>query len=601
MSRRPCSSVRLMMTLKHNGDVKRLTVVDESKPLIVVDGLQLGRPAETLAQRRFTPDGMSGPTAVCSTPPTEMLGSRRTSGSHLGQSSDEDPSTAALESMKHTPINYSDDTTNSLNTMARTTAASDANEVGPPSATSSVDEVAYYPPTIYFPHHPPDLSVQSLLSLIRVPGGRIRHVQVGNKARKTSVTFAETSAHNTFLENVYHGLFRAPWLTPSTLRVGRAKKRESIGEDGMAWATRVLIIQGLDDDHMKIDAILEDLSLTSGGWHYGIEKTMRACAANLAVLHFTQISFTSIADAVHAKETLETHELVATKYREGRLWYGHDECSTTGQPLPLLRIIDLRGGGRGEDVNITIVPPALAAPSQVLPARPKAGRSTAASPPVVRIGRGLCPVTPFACHHHGIFVRQVPDRITYPDLFGAIAGGRVRRAHIFRPTAQMPNKMVFAAVFFTDEVAAANILARITSRHGLYIPAFEKRYNTTAYVAPPGTNSDREQIPRDSTRIVSITFDDLDANQGISAARIQTTVRSACQVVLDVQDIKMVVKSSGSATDTTHRLRKCVIELTSIHEAMVIKDALAQVHVTGSTRIIRYERDPCARSIGHMR
>ncbi|KAI9883334.1 MAG: hypothetical protein M1823_004905 [Watsoniomyces obsoletus] len=210
-------------------------------------------------------------------------------------------------------------------------------EVDPPASSSGtggpVSEVPrdlHTQMAIDFTNVPADLSVRSLLGAIRVPDGRLRVVAINIPGRQARIVFAEMSAHETFMRNIYEGTWRFPGAETPHIRVIQEEVPIPRGDEASPNTTRVLMIRSPPGEQRALPTVLEDLRTTAHDWRYDIEKAIHGEDGEGNLGRFVCIYFGSIQDAVHAKKALCLHSSVAFKYGGSRFSYGYDDCSTTG-------------------------------------------------------------------------------------------------------------------------------------------------------------------------------------------------------------------------------------------------------------------------------
>lgn len=484
----------------------------------------------------------------------------------------------------------------------------------------------YSPPAIYISDLPADITHQAFFYLIRVPNGRIRLAQVGGQPHQTKIHFAEISGHNMFLQMAYEGLLKGPGKTPLHIRINRSEILESEGEEAMPCTTRVIRIRGLLTADMTLNGVIRDLGTASAGWQYTFEKALHVRVGQTNTFGVILLCFTGIGDAVRARQALTTAEAVAQKYKNAEVSYGHDECSTTGNPIVFLRILD--------KCHVVVDPKAdhLTSPGGLVPVRNSAwGRykekpswdlpapklplsaqheaktspkSLSVSMPChVDIKTGKLPLPPFPYHRHGIFILQVPSTVAHTDVLEGIRGGKVRRVTIFRPGIHVKGTATYVAVFFTTEEAAQRVQTRAESQKGIMIPLFGKRYKSIPYCSPSKSYPRKETYSDGASRVVSITFEDLPTNENITFNYVQELVWQQAKIEIGVRNLKIITNPqalSASGTSTPVTMKTMIVETSCIIAAMQVKGVLYQIKVVGSTRIIRYELDPCDGPVEQM-
>lgn len=213
-------------------------------------------------------------------------------------------------------------------------------------------------PIIYFKNIPSRLTVQELLSTIRVPLGRLHVVDFDETRRAARVVFAEASAHNLFFEQAFQGRLPLTWAAGVIVEVDQETDWHPTPAEQMPSTTRVLQIHDLPAEEMRLNAILLDLYNADRDRPYLIEKMIlgREGPDPSKQRSVVRINFASIRDAMTAQIKLEGHPIVAGKYEHARFSHGHDECSTTGDPH-VWRSINVMHDGPTDARGFMIWPP----------------------------------------------------------------------------------------------------------------------------------------------------------------------------------------------------------------------------------------------------
>ena len=507
-------------------------------------------------------------------------------------------------------------------------------------------------PIIRIRQVPLELSIQTLLSSIRLPNGRIMLVDFVDEHRYVRLAFAEIAAHNLFLECAFQGAWHPPWSNNPVLEITHGEVLPTSRAERTPGVTRVLQIHGLSPDQMKIDVLLRDITSTAPRWPYSIEKVMLACAGRGDVARkkpFIQVNFASIRDALHARATLRNNRADSKiPYRDANFVFGHDDCCTTGAPLALRSILDMRGGEyaeAGEErslhgyvqlppsasisasaiaqwqnakakevmtrVKVVPAPPVPPAPPAHLnPQSDMTGPLVSRATPAATLAKDAqpnmeflrrqspMPVPPFDTVLHGIFVHQIPASTTEAQLLRVISGGMVRRMYIFRPGRNAGGTATHAAIFFGTQEVADRVAARILAKGGLMLSSTGRRYRTTPYQPPADFQSRAEDIPVHVTRVVSLTIEDSPPNVSITKDVVRSYIHDISRIFVPATEI-MVQKTMplNAGPDIPSKLRTFTVKFTSVCAARRSIVALQRLNVTGKIRRIKYEHDPCDRPV----
>ena len=499
-------------------------------------------------------------------------------------------------------------------------------------------------PIIRIRQVPLELSIQTFLSSIRLPNGRVMLADFVDAHRYVRLAFAEISAHNLFLECAFQGAWHPPWSNNPVLEITHGEVLPTSRAERTPGVTRVLQIHGLSPDQMKIDVLLRDMTTTAPRWPYCIEKVMLACAGRGDVARrkpFIQVNFASIRDALHARAALRNNRADSNiPYRGANFVFGHDDCSTTGAPLVLRSILDMRGGEyaeAGEEqishgyvqiptpasvsasataqwqnakakevmarVRFSPAPPLRLSPqpditgplaSRATPAATAATAAKDAQSDMEMRRPGPMPVPPFDTVLHGIFVYQIPAATTEAQLLRVISGGMVRRTYIFRPGKNIAGTATHAAVFFGSQEVADRVAARILGQGGLMLSSTGRRYRTTPYRPPADFQSKVEDIPVHVTRVVSLTIEDSPSNAVITRDVVRSYIQEMSKIVVPPNEI-LVQKTMplNAGPEIPSKLRTFTVKFTGVQAARRSIVALQRLNVAGKIRRIKYEHDPC--------
>jgi hypothetical protein len=213
------------------------------------------------------------------------------------------------------------------------------------------EELSIYPPTIYLTDIPLGSTIPSLLSMVRVPNGNIRRIEINGKWRQAAIVFADIIGHNAFLEAIHCSTLGSLWPSTANVTVDATNLLKPSAAEMMTGVTRVLRVHGIAKVHLTLDGLLSDLASTSNGHPYRVVKALHGRLGNSGDSEFMCVSFTSIQDSVRAMRMFQAPGPLAEKYRDIRFCYGYDECSTTGRPMPLVAITQVRSGIAGPGVT----------------------------------------------------------------------------------------------------------------------------------------------------------------------------------------------------------------------------------------------------------
>ncbi|KAI9846694.1 MAG: hypothetical protein M1837_003749 [Sclerophora amabilis] len=520
-------------------------------------------------------------------------------------------------------------------------------------AAGKCNEAAEYPPGISFLGLAPHATVRALLSLVRIPNGRIRLVLYGARPREKKIYFAEWAAHEEFMDRARQGRLRSPWTFAFTLEVDAEDYLQPVGEEAVPGATRVLQIDTSSQGGFTIDSVLDDIAAACNGLQYFIEKVLLLRGDAGPTSRVIKINFTSIRDAVRARQTLENIPRLASIYRDASISFGWDECSSSvsfqSPAHGPQQILDLRSGtsnapnkpaSPGDLIRLPFRSPLVQGchrPSKT-PLSPRKSRGlpqigqAPLSPPIspqvgqippnapqlaqnsqrqgLQVNKRISrpPASPqkpyyleephakgFAYPPYGIYIIELPTSITFATLLSSVRGGRVYQCYIFRMKGQDSSSFhTDAAVFFTTKEERASVMSRLSHKKGLLVPHTSKeqakRYQVRRFDRT-SPSSTVSPLPDGASRCISITVDNVPSNSDCNPGSVWNYIFKRCKVFSELEKNRETL-SAGK--------KRIEIFLTSIPAAMQAKKELEALKVGGAKPVITFEKDPCTGPVTEM-
>ncbi|KAI9812596.1 MAG: hypothetical protein M1827_004585 [Pycnora praestabilis] len=508
-----------------------------------------------------------------------------------------------------------------------------------------------YPPGITFFDVPKDATIQGLLSIVRVPSGRIRMARLGSPSTslgdKTKIFFADWPAHTAFLENARSGKVNSPWNRDLQIVVDKEDVFRPAKHECLENTTRILRIEKLPvpANEMNLDIVLQDLVKSSGGVLFQIEKGL-LFKSSLQV----QLNFTSIQGAVLAKDSLTKSDATARKYQRVEVRYMPDECSAACRPIPPHVVLEWRGldGPKGPDNKL------MPAGYLMLPLEKSASKTAAAA--AAAKATNLAPTTrskvdnnipltsngspepagstlrgnrtnllppsrssqyqvggvyqghkPYPTYpSHGLFIERLPISITYSVLLSSLRGGKIYQANIFSP--KRDTELRNAGVFFTSREDLANVLGYLRQKGGLWIcdesgaegeGGEGKRYPVRAF--PMHKSLPPPRLPWFASRCVCLRFDDVAENRHITAAALDALLQREAKRPLEVGEQTQEVFYTSCRSE--RKLKGIIFNFASINMAFEAKRILEEVELDGGggKGAVKFQVDGCEKPVEGMK